>query len=322
MANVASVTSRDDCDEIYKIHVYKETKMAVAPKTAEKGKAAQARKPESKEIVTGTDADALRKRARAASQLAAGNTGSMASLNYLSLCQSNTKAKKKAFPDTYIKELSDGQFFIQSKKLVLGEEVRFVPLAFFQIYQEYQTDPQVTKDAKMVGVWLPEDAEKLEPQYGKQWNRETEDGHVLCPAWWIFGYLPDFPDEDRVVLTYKSTGNKTARKWFKDASQRAPDAPFSLIYKLVAEEEVSGSNSWLKVTPVFDSCVYTLDKDGDLDKINEDFVESVIDRAGALNKAFAEGRLVAHHAVNSARAARDVSETDDDADDEGETPDF
>ena len=301
----------------------------------EKGKAKKANAPsvvESKGVAKKDEAaEKLRAKARAASQLASGNMNAAQGFNYLSLCQSMTKAKKKSYPDLYIKDLKDGDFFLQNKKLILGESVDFVPLAFFQIYQEYVTDPQVNKDAKMVGIWTPEDAEQLDPQFGKQWNRETLDGHILCPAWWVFGYLPDFPEEERVVITFKSTGNKVGRAWFKDASKAAPDTPFSLVYELTSTEEVNGNNSWGKIVPTLKSRVFTLDKNGDIDEVVEDYAETVIDRDGAINKAFADGRLVQKHAVKAAKNPRRANDDDyssgDDADsyddaDENGTPEF
>ena len=130
------------------------------------------------------------------------------SVNFISLAQALTKAVDEDNAELHIDGLKVKDFFIQQKKINLGRKLRVVPLRFVSVFNEVSS---LKQDAKFIAVWRKKDADRYDLAPGSFFDRETPQGTYLRPATWMLVYLPDFPEIENPVITFKSTGQRTVK---------------------------------------------------------------------------------------------------------------
>jgi hypothetical protein len=306
------LASQVNQQETKKMAKTKETKETKAPK----GKAAEQTMPavKSKNTAVGKAVDfaALAAKANAAKELdQATRSADGVNVNYISLCQQLTKALDEEEDQLFIPGLKQKDFFIQGKKLILGKSFRAVPLAFLTVYTEYSGPGQ---SGKFLGLWHKDDALKYPLCIGHFFNRELPSGHELRPAHWVMVYLPDYPEIDKAVITFKSTGNKVAKAWNKDVDARG--ASCQLVYNVGSHIVTNDrKEKWSEILPEFEGFVYTTDPF----KIEEDFAETVINLSLEYNGQYQKGILVPRKEAGTRMAEDAVVDRDDDDDKDAPT---
>ena len=231
-----------------------------------------------------------------------------ANVLFISLCQSQAKALDEDDVKLHIPGLKVKDFYIQSKKLKLGNRLRVVPLAFLTVYNEF-SGPGM--DAKFVGIWHKEDALQHPLCIGHFFNRELPNGNELRPVKWVMLYLPDFPELDKTVITFKSTGNKIAKEWAKDIENNG-GVSCQLIYELTAKGVSNDKGKWVEVQ--FENVGKVYEAHNGKTRLLEEFAEEVIDKSLELNESYRAGTLIPHRA-SAARQIEGRVTTDADDDD-------
>jgi hypothetical protein len=271
-------------------------------------KAVATKKPVKETAVV--DVAALAAKANAAKALDSANRAQDGvNVQFISLCQSLAKALDDE-SELFIDGVKVKDFYIQSKKIRLGPKLRVVPLAFVTVYTEYSGSGQT---GKFLGIWHKEDALQFPLCPGHFFNREMPNGHELRPAHWVIVYMPDHPEIERAVISFKSTGNKVAKSWSKDVDARG-GASCQLLYELSAKSVSNDQGKWFEVNFDFLNEVYTSDPF----TVVEDFAEDVINRSLEYNEAFRNGSLVPRRNVGHIPKQAEAYDDDDDDD----TPTF
>ena len=169
-------------------------------------------------------------------------------ITYVSLAQKLTKAIDEDNAEMYIKGLQAKDFFIQSKKLKLGKNLRVIVLSFMDIYNEMAQDTKTKRFDKFVGIWHKEDAMNCPADPDNNFNRVTPRATKLIPVKWVAVLLPDFPELGVCIITFKSTGNIIARNW-KKLVESSSDLSADLVFNLTSELIKKDDNSWYAIKP-------------------------------------------------------------------------
>lgn len=250
---------------------------------------AKAVKPKN-EIAKGSDADemsdediaALAQSAAEREQNSRAVSGSNAT--FISIAQDGATALKKK-DKNFIEGLNAKDFYVQSKKLVLGDELKVVPLAIVEVYNE-MTDE---KKPRFLGVWLKEDAEKYDLAVGDYYKRELPNGNMLHPCTWFLVYVPEHPELERCVITFKSTARKVATAWRKDIDARGGN-PAQLEYILTAEDTSNANGEWYQVGFEFSREIFSIEDGKYSAKVK--YARDAILLQDAYTKAYAAGTIV------------------------------
>lgn len=224
-------------------------------------------------------------------------------VNYISLAKAGVKALDPTAADRYIPGLAIGDYYCANAKKNLGKDLKVIPLAFLSLFNEMTS---TGTDGKLVGVWTYEDGVKNNLLPGSYYNRELPNGNVLMPVQWVLVYLPDFPEIENAVITFKATGTKVARNWKKDAQGRS-ELTSTLLYHLTFENVSNDKNTWLEIKPVFDGETINLET-GEA----AEYAEKVIDLSNNYREQFRKGALIAHHEVSALPAPASSEEDDGD----------
>lgn len=295
----------------------------MAVKKSEPAKATKATKTtkteneETTAIAPKRDLAALAAKANAAKDAdAATRSADGVNVQFISLCQSQAKALDED-DALHIPGIKQKDFYIQAKKIRFGPRLTVVPLAFLTVYTEYS---QSGNNGKFLGIWHKEDALQYPLCVGHFFNRELPNGHELRPAHWVLVYLPDHPEIERAVITFKSTGNKVAKAWNKEVDARGTSC--QLIYELSSKGVSNDSGKWNEVTYDFQGYVYETEPKF---KIIEDYAEEVIEKSLEYNTQYQKGVLVprrAAGAMNSQRVLPGTSPFEEADDDDEDAPAF
>lgn len=131
---------------------------------------------------------------------------------------------------SHIKGAAKNGYVITNKKLNLGTSFNAIVIGMFKVFAE-QTVPKSDKEmSKTVSYWLPEDAMEI-PTGDNNFDRPLANGNVLKPVHWVFLYLPDHPELEGVVMSFRSTGNKfytELEKVVKASSKMCPELLFTV----------------------------------------------------------------------------------------------
>lgn len=203
---------------------------------------------------------------------------------FISLCQHGSSALKKK-EKTYIEGLEERMFFVQNKRLILGEELKVVPLAIIEVYNE-MTDE---KKPKFLGVWCQEDAEQYDLAAGDYYKRELPNGNMLHPCTWILCFLPDHPELERCVISFKSTARKVANVWRKDIDSRGGN-PAALEYILTAGDDSNASGDWYKIEFEFNREIFKIEDGKFVPKVK--YARDAVLLQESYTKAYAAGQIV------------------------------
>lgn len=203
---------------------------------------------------------------------------------FVSISQDGASALKKK-DKAYIEDLEPRMFYVGNKKIILGEEVKAVPLMIVEVYNEMTNE----KKPRFLGVWQKDDAERYDLVAGDYFRRELPNGNILHPCTWVLAYLPDFPELERVVFSFKSTARKIANAWRKDIDARGGN-PASLEYTLSIEDTSNASGDWYQILPEFSREIFKIEDGKFSSKIK--YARDVILLQDAYTKAYVAGNIV------------------------------
>lgn len=236
------------------------------------------------------------------------NAGDGVKADYLLLAKPATKAVSKANKDLYIEGLSIGDIFIQKDKIILGKELKVVPLAFITLYQEKDSD---STDARFFGVWNKEQAVQFPVADGSYFNRQLPNGHILCPVNWVMVNVIGHHEIENAVIAFKSTGSRIWKKWKEDAKGRSSSSA-TLVYKIFEEAYSNDKFNWTDFGFEFVESLLETDK-----------AEAVysLKKSNAIREAYEKATLIGNHDVASlsssqAPAIEDATQTAESYDDE------
>lgn len=236
------------------------------------------------------------------------NAGDGVKADYLLLAKPATKAVSKANKDLYIEGLSIGDIFIQKDKIILGKELKVVPLAFITLYQEKDSD---TTDARFFGVWNKEQAVQFPVADGSYFNRQLPNGHILCPVNWVMVNVIGHHEIENAVIAFKSTGSRIWKKWKEDAKGRSSSSA-TLVYKIFEEAYSNDKFNWTDFGFEYVESLLETDK-----------AEAVycLKKSNAIRESYEKATLIGNHDVASlsssqAPAIEDATQTADSYDDE------
>lgn len=228
---------------------------------------------------------------------------------YLLLAKAGTKALQKTQKELYIKGLKIGDVFLQKEKQILGERVKVVPLAFVTLYQEKESR---SKDAQFFGAWNKEQAVSFPLADGSYFDRIMPNGHILQPINWVFCELPDFPELDKAVIAFKSTGSRIWKKWKEDAKERSQTSA-TLVYEVFEEAYSNADYEWTDFG--FEYVENLIEK-------NKSLAIKCLQKSNAIREDYQNATLIANRSLpvttgkNNAKQIEDFSETEDSEDEE------
>lgn len=230
--------------------------------------------------------------------------------SYILLAKSGTKALKKSQEELYIPGLSVGDFFLQREKVILGDVLRVVPLAFITLYDEMEND---TKDAKFFGVWNKEQASQFDLADDSYFNRQLPNGHILKPRNWVMVEVLEHPEIENAVIAFKSTGSRIWKKWKEDAKTRASSSA-TLVYEIKEESYNNDNYDWTDVGFEYVESLLETDKMMAL---------HCLKKSNALRESYERNTLIGNRNLNEAKKAtatvayiEDSSEVEDSEDTE------
>lgn len=225
--------------------------------------------------------------------------------SYILLAKSGTKALKKSQEELYISGLSIGDFFLQKEKVVLGDVLQVVPLAFITLYDEMEND---TKDAKFFGVWNKEQAGQFDLADGSYFNRQLPNGHILKPKNWVMVEVLGHPEIENAVIAFKSTGSRIWKKWKEDAKTRASSSA-TLVYEIKEESYNNDDYDWTDVGFNYVESLLETDKMMAL---------HCLKKSNALRESYERNTLIGNHDLNKTnKATATVAYIEDSSDIEG-----
>ena len=237
------------------------------------------------------------------------NAGESVKADYLILAKTGTKALQRSQKDFYIHGLQMRDIFLQKAKMVLGAEVKVVPLAFITLYQEKESADQ---DAKFFGMWNKEQAVTFPVADGSYFNRQLPNGHILVPVNWVCVTVIGHHEIENAVIAFKSTGSRIWKKFKEDAKSRSGSSA-TLVYLLKEGLYNNDKFEWTDFDFQYVESLLETDKE-----------EAVycLRKSNAIREAYENATLVGNHDV-TALASRatvaqitDASEIEDSTDDE------
>lgn len=221
--------------------------------------------------------------------------------DYLILAKTGTKALQRSQKDLYIEGLRIGDIFIQKDKLILGSDVKVVPLAFITLYQEKENNGG---DSKFFGAWNKEQAVQFPLVEGSYYNRQLPNGHILSPVNWVMVTVLGHHEIENAVIAFKSTGSRIWKKWKEDAKNRSSSSA-TLVYSIHEEAYNNDRYDWTDFG--FDYVESLLETDRD---------EAVycLKKSNAIRESYEKATLIGNHdieevTVNAKAFLEDVSTT-------------
>ena len=193
----------------------------------------------------------------------------------------------------YIEGAVPNSFVITSKKILLGKKFKAVVLGVFKVYAEMTVPASQGDMAKTVGYWHPDDAEQV-PLEGN-FKRPLPNGNNLEVQHWALLYLPDHPELEGVVLTFKGAGNQYAKKLsklIKDNSTVSPELMMEFSVEMVENKNYKKYFAY----PVAEVVGKNFEYDGEkvtFKGMKEKEAEVVIDRWADVQEAYDKGSMVA-----------------------------
>lgn len=219
-------------------------------------------------------------------------------LTWVTLVGAKSKVTIKK-DEAYIPGAKVDDFVIASKKLLLGASFKAVVLGVLKVYAEMTTPVAQGDMPRTAGYWHPSDAEQV-PLEGN-FNRPLPNGNHLEAQHWAMLYLPDHPELEGVVLSFKGVGNQYAKKlqkMLKEASTISPE----LIVEFTAEQVENKKYSTYNSYPVAEIVGKAFDYDDGVklvkDSFNAETVEEICNRYADVYDAYDHGAMIAKHTYN------------------------
>lgn len=213
---------------------------------------------------------------------------------FISISQDGAAALKKK-DKAYIEGLEPRMFYVGNKKLILGDEIKVVPLMIVEVYNEMTNE----RKPRFLSVWGKDDAEQYDLVVGDYFRRELPNGNILHPCTWVLCYLPDFPELERVVISFKSTARKIANAWRKDIDARGGN-PASLEYVLSIEDTSNQSGDWYQVAPEFSREIFKIEDGKFISKVK--YARDCVILQDEYTKAYVAGNIVRKRSASQQKA--------------------
>lgn len=229
------------------------------------------------------------------------NEGDGVKVNYLLLAKSGTKALKPKEKDLYIEGLKIGDIFLQKEKLILGSEIKVVPLAFITLYDEKDG---TGKDACFFGRWNKEQATTFPTVEGNSFNRQLPNGHILIPVNWVMVEVLGHKEIENAVISFKSTGSRIWRAWKKDASERSASSA-TLVYKVSEQDCTNDNYEWTDFGFEFVGSLL----EGETENKNE--AVFCLKKSSAIRESYEKHTLIANRKVEATPVQAYIEESSD-----------
>lgn len=209
--------------------------------------------------------------------------------DYIILAKNNTKALDPTNADLYIENLKVGDFFIQKDKVVLGRDLKVVPLMFLTVYNEKDGPGN---DAKFLGKWTQEQAGRFPLAEGSYFDRQMPNGHILTPTNWVVVELSGHPEVKFAVVSYKSTGSRIWKAWKEDVRKRSGSSA-TLVYKLYPISCQNSKGKWLDIQ--FEYAGSLLEK-------SKAMAVHCLQKSNELRQMYSDNLLIESHGENECTA--------------------
>lgn len=209
-------------------------------------------------------------------------------VSFISLAKEKTKALDEDNKDLFIEGLKIKDLFIQKTKRVLGKTIKVVPLAFFNMFAQYSDS---SKSAKYLCTWTFEEGDRFPLVSGSFYDRLLPNGKgILKPVTWVVVYLPDFPDIEKPVITFKSTGNKVAANWLKSIRNESRLTTQCLFEIKAGKQSNTDGDSWLEFEPTLIGL--TFDKVAGKVQAKVPYVKELVELSNEYRSSYSQGTLV------------------------------
>lgn len=139
--------------------------------------------------------------------------------------------------EAYIEDLEVGDLFNSVTGEIYGQEVKVVPLFFFKQYIEFRDIKEGGGVIAMYPTQQDVPAEKLQFVEGKS-PAVTEFKNEMCLL------VREGKSMEPIVVSFKSTGLKTARKWNSLMRGNNGLPAYSKFYSLEVVSRTKGSQEW------------------------------------------------------------------------------
>ena len=113
---------------------------------------------------------------------------------------------------------------------------------------------------------------------------------ILKPITWVVVYLPDFPDIDKPVITFKSTGNKVAANWLKSIRNERKLTTQCLFEVKAGKQTNADGDSWFEFEPTLIGL--TFDKVEGKVQAKVPYVKELIELSNEYRSMYSQGTLI------------------------------
>ena len=146
--------------------------------------------------------------------------------------------------DEYNPEAKPGLFYNVATGKLYGETLKVIPVYFKHEWLEFKPNR-----GGFAGKHEPHSV-RVDTSDFKEWL--MENGNVINDTYTFFCFLPEFPEDGLVLMSFKSTDIKPAKSWNTMISMvRTPkggQAPFySSVWELGVTRRESGENVWYTI---------------------------------------------------------------------------
>ena len=211
-------------------------------------------------------------------------------VSFISLAKEKTKALDEDNKELFIEGLKLKDLFIQKTKRVLGKSIQRLSRLLSSICLLSIRMPG--KNAKYLSTWTFEEGDKFPLVSGSYYDRLLPNGKgILKPVTWVIVYLPDFPDIEKPVLTFKSTGNKIAANWLKSIRNESR-LTTQCLFEVKAGKQFNddGGDSWLEFDPTLIGL--TFDKVAGKIQAKVPYVKELVELSNEYRSSYSQGTLV------------------------------
>lgn len=146
--------------------------------------------------------------------------------------------------DEYIQGAEAGKFINSVTGRIYGDSIKVVPLVYEKVWLEWKPNR-----GGFVAKHLPESIKVDKSDYS-EWK--TPDGNIVQETMNYYCFLPDFPEDNIVILSITSSGLKYARSWNTqivttrlDNGAKAPF--FSSVWELSTKFNKNDQGSWYTI---------------------------------------------------------------------------
>jgi len=197
---------------------------------------------------------------------------------------------------TYIKGAKYKGFVIPSKSISLGASFSAVITGIFPVFEQYVFESDDPKDmGKIVGYWHPDDTLGFQKSgwFDRMFFDKNGKRNLLKQIYWVYFYLPDYPEIEEARLTMRGNVCKKAKELEKLVGKslvRLSQAKFtvSTVVRKIEEYRTTAIDPDFTV----DENIYDV-KDGRVIPVDDvEVVKEVLTAELAVRKKYDEGSMI------------------------------